>query len=155
MTNPTETPLRERMAVMLGFRKTKMDGLWQYPGGRFTTDLPPWDTDDSTALRALNEFCGKKGLSYIIRSDAVRGGTKQVCIYAGDHTQCESSKLARAICDAMLAVAKTMEETNMNIDKCVACARGSACPHCGKSFCVAHGSEHLGDCKVEHAGREK
>lgn len=55
--------------------------------------------------------------------------------------------------DELIAQAATSAEEKEQV--CVACTRGPACRHCGKSFCVDHGSEHFEDCRVDHRGREQ
>ncbi len=161
---PEEQSLRERFAVEVkGWIKNTGEKAtvwpWTLPDGRhsLTRDIPPWDTDDGLAIKVAEEWCKEKNQEVDLHYDGQKWHA-QLIQYSHDDLMSRRLRavghksLATAICEAMIAAAK---ETNVNINKCVACTRGSACPHCGKVFCVAHGSEHFEDCKVDHRGRER
>lgn len=132
--NPTKTPLRERMAVMMRWKRIdppmpKVDYpdvllVWESPWGFMVPEdeLPFFDTDDGTALGALEEFQNThRGIAVSVgraprapwvahiyhrtETDLPDGTIDQrERRFEGRH-----ESLARAICDAMLAAVEGMK----------------------------------------------
>ncbi len=110
----------EQIALMLGWTSEPHEHwgrIWTSPDGSQRVfndkDFPFWDTDKGTAIEALTTWCKKHNYAIEIYwhedewSCALRGESPSF----PSNVQGNNQSLARAICDAMLAANKSMEET--------------------------------------------
>lgn len=108
MSNDAQLSTRERIALVMGWKRTDPDKLWIGPKGCIFEDheLLPWNEDDGLAIKMLEEFCDEH--SATIGMGRHENGEWGVTIYIGSafdfQAHCgRNQPLAAAICAAVLA----------------------------------------------------